>query len=479
MSLAEFSSALKNKAINEWFKIERAGGGSASASARAEYSAANINNLVNPTSDYRSAEQTAKKTSFVITKDTIKSLLVDLKGIQAGSDELEEMAGIYFNAFRAKNAGVQVNRRKITVGDGIPAVYFSSISFQSITDLVNNIMNLKAGELAKFYEKGHVVGLNTELLQATTSRIQAIDTRGSTGKAFLVNELNKVIEYYKRLDYDSANIQPASDVKVYASVNKSINKTGETKYIVELQPKAANQRSADEVKSTIGTIRKLFSPNGLTDKALGELIDKLRASVTDPKFQQDLLDLKSSPNFKEMVVDAIAGAITGNPINQNYSHNNVEIATKKAPKVDLTQLQKIVKDELKKVEELKKKLTASPVDPIRTRSGQFYSLASLQQLLNDNLQNVVAANMGGVERKDILNYQTGRFAASVKVEKLSQSREGMITAYYNYMKNPYQTFEPGYKQGAPKTRDPKLLIAKSIREIAETKVANRMRAVLV
>jgi hypothetical protein len=62
---------------------------------------------------------------------------------------------------------------------------------------------------------------------------------------------------------------------------------------------------------------------------------------------------------------------------------------------------------------------------------------------------------------------------------MSQSREGMITAFYSYMKNPYQTFEPGYAQGSPKTRDPKLLIAKSIREIAATKVGNRLRAVSV
>jgi hypothetical protein len=45
------------------------------------------------------------------------------------------------------------------------------------------------------------------------------------------------------------------------------------------------------------------------------------------------------------------------------------------------------------------------------------------------------------------------------------------------MKNPYQTFEPGYRQGSPKTRDPKLLIAASIREIAATKVGNKLRAV--
>jgi hypothetical protein len=55
----------------------------------------------------------------------------------------------------------------------------------------------------------------------------------------------------------------------------------------------------------------------------------------------------------------------------------------------------------------------------------------------------------------------------------------MITAFYRYQKNPYQTFEPGYRQGSPKTRDPKLLIAGSIREIAATVVGNNLRAVSI
>jgi hypothetical protein len=116
---------------------------------------------------------------------------------------------------------------------------------------------------------------------------------------------------------------------------------------------------------------------------------------------------------------------------------------------------------------------------VRTFSGQFYSLALLQTLINENLQNVISANMGSGSEKRILNYRTGRFAASAAVERMSQSRQGMITAFYTYMKYPYQTFEPGYAQGSPKTRNPKLLIAKSIREIAATKVGNRLRAVSV
>jgi hypothetical protein len=113
------------------------------------------------------------------------------------------------------------------------------------------------------------------------------------------------------------------------------------------------------------------------------------------------------------------------------------------------------------------------------RSSSQVSLTSLQNLINASLQNVISANMGDGSSRNILNYRTGRLAASASVERMSESRAGMITAFYTYMKNPYQTFEPGYAQGKPASRDPKLLISKSIREIAALRVGNRLRAVSI
>lgn len=107
------------------------------------------------------------------------------------------------------------------------------------------------------------------------------------------------------------------------------------------------------------------------------------------------------------------------------------------------------------------------------------SLTALASFINTHLQDVISANMGSGDSKDILNYRTGRFASSVKVERMSQSREGMITAFYSYMKNPYATFSTGGEQQYPRSRDPKLLISKSIREIAAEKVSSRLRAVVV
>lgn len=127
----------------------------------------------------------------------------------------------------------------------------------------------------------------------------------------------------------------------------------------------------------------------------------------------------------------------------------------------------------------KPEATVSKLPPLRDKSGKFYSLASLQLLLDTLLADQVKKNMGDGSRKDILNYRSGRFAESVEVTRLTQSKAGMITAFYTYMKYPYKTFEPGFKQGSPASRDPRLLISKSIHEVAATQVANRLRALPV
>ena len=410
MSIAEFTSALKNKAIKEWFNKE---------SGRTKQSRKdNINTLLNPTNVYRSSEEVAEKTSFIITRDTVRDLVISFSGITDPA-LVEEQTDIHFSAFAAKNVGAKVNRRRINIGNS-KAVFFNSISFDTITSLVNNIMNLKTGELAKFYEKGHVVGLNTELLRVTSNRIYSeIDGRTAEGAKqsvnLLIDKLTKVIEYYKRLDYASANIQPYEDVKVYASVNKGVFKTGKTKYLVELQVKDINQKSAREVKDTMNIIRKIFDPGVASAKVASELIDKLIPRVSDKQFIEDLLDMKSSPSYNELLVNIIANTIAGKPINDTVvNHNGVEIFTKKVPKPDTTEFRKEVKNVIAEANKLKGKLNTTK--PRKVERPKF-SLSSLQALLNRHLQDVISANMGDGNSRTTLNYRTGRLAASAKVER--------------------------------------------------------------
>ena len=64
-----------------------------------------------------------------------------------------------------------------------------------------------------------------------------------------------------------------------------------------------------------------------------------------------------------------------------------------------------------------------------------------------------------------LQYRTGRFANSVRVENVTQGPRGGIGIDYTYMRDPYETFEPGNKQGST-FRNPKKIIGDSIRELA-------------
>ena len=115
-----------------------------------------------------------------------------------------------------------------------------------------------------------------------------------------------------------------------------------------------------------------------------------------------------------------------------------------------------------------KKATVSGIPRVRDIKGRFTSPAALQNIIQSQVADKVKENMG---EGGSLENRTGRFAESVTITNVTQSRQGTLTAFYNYMKYPYQTFERGFKQGSTR-RDPRLLISKSIREIA-TKLVSR------
>lgn len=87
---------------------------------------------------------------------------------------------------------------------------------------------------------------------------------------------------------------------------------------------------------------------------------------------------------------------------------------------------------------------------------------ALKELLNEVLPQEVARRM----QSPALNYRTGRFANSAEVtDVLVGPKGGLQSIDYTYMRNPYETFEPGGKQGSIQ-RDPKKLIGGTIRELA-------------
>ena len=86
---------------------------------------------------------------------------------------------------------------------------------------------------------------------------------------------------------------------------------------------------------------------------------------------------------------------------------------------------------------------------------------ALRNLLNEMLPQMVASKM----TPPALQYRTGRFANSARVENVNVGPRGGIDIDYTYMRDPYETFEPGNKQGSTR-RDPRKIIGASIRELA-------------
>lgn len=84
--------------------------------------------------------------------------------------------------------------------------------------------------------------------------------------------------------------------------------------------------------------------------------------------------------------------------------------------------------------------------------------------LNKHLPDRVRKNM---QAPGLVN-RTGRFAESVKVTDIVETPQGFPSIGYTYQKNPYEVFEMGSgdQRWATPERDPRILIDRSIREIA-------------
>jgi hypothetical protein len=93
----------------------------------------------------------------------------------------------------------------------------------------------------------------------------------------------------------------------------------------------------------------------------------------------------------------------------------------------------------------------------------------LQAMLEAQLPQVVASKMG---QGGALVYRSGRFANSVEPAQVMVGPRGGVQVDYTYMKMPYQTFEPGYKQGST-ARDPRKIIGDSVREIAQSIIGDK------
>jgi hypothetical protein len=360
--------------------------------------------------------------------------------------------------------------------------------------------------LSGHYDRGHVY--------AQTYGRAIISAKNLTAQDDL---LNKIIGLYKLLDEGSSSLSQMNGK--YNELLARAHKDFTSNHIamnIQLQVKrdietGLGNRDTGDLSSKIrivGFLQSLVKNTTLSadgkrlltqpaaaslkefEKALTDLdkkladyskdLNKVLTKTTNPGY---LLELRTSDNVTEYLSKLYKDVLESKGAGRQIKKTTPTVSAIKSKKLNTkvstpSNKVKIPLANMKtKLAKIKSDLNASKSAKAKSASGVLVDLISLQNLINRQLQDVVSANMGDGDSRNVLNYRTGRLASSAKVEYMSQSRAGMITAFYSYMKNPYATFSDGGRQQSPRSRDPKLLISKSVREIAQQQVGNRLRAV--
>ena len=193
---------------------------------------------------------------------------------------------------------------------------------------------------------------------------------------------------------------------------------------------------------------------------LVDSVDEKAAKTVFRKFveeemSKELLNLRGSSTLKEKIETVIVDAAFSD--------------AGKLPNMKVTRNKKADLKTQGKGSKPKKKKSNTRVNasrrgrfkgPIKGSGSAMPSVLTMLGTLNQQLPSTLAKNM----QSPALNYQTGRFASSVRVTDIIFTPKGFPSIGYTYQKNPYQTFEPGYAQGTVE-RDPRKLIDRALREI--------------
>jgi hypothetical protein len=411
---------------------------------------------------------------------------IELKGIELGKKLREKLQSI--STFIATD-------KVVKLPNSLSVVVVAN-SFKAAVDAVNK--NLEAALLVFLSNKNTLIiraireggskGTGLKFGDLINAGHTAAFIKGTSGKELLGVNMPSA-----QVAQQTLNMQEAQDLEIelgnlYADINYDVEFLSSfgrraSGGLIDLQfaiaismPAALNTKKLNAAERAIvkkyetniknailkkfqdkkGTVQKAFVENIPNSSASPSLLENIKTGLMQALMGKEYTAQSSSKNnVKQRLVSATSSTKTSRSLNTKTKGGS----TPRSKSVNI------------------KYSSGSKKYPPKTSS--MINLASLLNLINSQLLEQIKRNMGTGNRRDVLNYQTGRFASSAKVERLSESRQGMLTAFYSYMKNPYSTFSQGGRQQNPRSRDPKLLISKSIRELAGAQVANRMRAVNV
>jgi hypothetical protein len=431
---------------------------------------------------------------FNTRDDLTKAGFSKTTDLAISSDNAESLGAIkQFNSYVRSIKNSAVSGGPVVVRDPktkVTTIVFSDVNYNTgINKVLDSVLGEGAAKQAfgsGLFQKGHYIGAANAGIQSVENSLVSRFAGTDIDERALLSALNVFDIIQKELirqDKESSII--AQTIGKNRDILAKYEKTAQH-FLIELQVTSENASAGGSISSLVGGVNS--QKLGLRDLIKHVSTSSANAFLDTVKKNtkikgRELALLKSSPSLKELNRLAILAAIRGERMKQEtYTASNVKLGTIPGVQVDKASLVKgkQAKSKLKEdVAAAKVKVNAALKRLRASGTNKVISLITIQQLINGKLRDQIQNNMGKGKAKTILNYRTGRFADSVRVTRLARTKEDEVTAFYTYMKYPYQTFEPGFAQGQIATRDPKLLISKSIRDIAKDIVTARLKAVLV
>jgi hypothetical protein len=309
---------------------------------------------------------------------------------------------------------------------------------------------INSGHTAAFGSKGQVIGVNMP------SALKAQFLLGdNVAKSYEIEE--KLATLYAEVGYTLTFTQNFTEsAKTLLDLGFAFTITTPS----ELNTNKLRPEEARRIKETIA------------NEVLPDIVEQAKRKFTGGVI--DLLpEVSASPSIVDIIEQRVVAQIEGKRFKPYKKVSSVSDITE----IGLKAFKKTGNVGKQKAKVNKTSVTINlPPSPAPTALVRNIDLLSL---INNNLAEQIRKNMGSGYSRNVLNYRTGRLAESAKLVKVSTSRQGLITAFYTYMKNPYATFSAGGRQQYPRSRDPKLLISKSIRELATAAAISNLRVVNV
>lgn len=169
-------------------------------------------------------------------------------------------------------------------------------------------------------------------------------------------------------------------------------------------------------------------------------------------------DITGSPTFIQRATKIIENAFIG-------KHGTIKEQIKKS--ISRYRTKKKASQSISITPKIKIERGGAFLEPQLPSVGRGEQIPSdLMALLNARLTMQVKDVMGDGTATDVLNWRTGRFGESARVTAVTAVKSNHIMVFYNYMKYPYQTFDPGYAKHRSDRRGPSSIIDQAVRELA-------------